>query len=78
MIPGLESIPESDFLHFSEIYYSDSNSDSGEKIDFFLLYWNRFRVLESIPKSDIYHCFDSDSNSDSRKNGIITPLSVTL
>ena len=47
MIPGQESIPESDFLHFSEIYYSDSNSDSGEKIDFF------FTVLESIPGAGI-------------------------
>ena len=28
MIPGLESIPESDFPLFSEIFDSDSNSDS--------------------------------------------------
>ena len=49
MIPGLrlELIPESDFQHFSEI--DDSNSNSIKN-----LYWNRFRVLESIPKWDIY------------------------
>ena len=34
----------------------------------FVLYWNRFQNLK------FYYGYDSDSNSDSRKNGIITPL----
>ena len=63
MIPGLrlELIPESDFQHFSEI--DDSNSNSIKN-----LYWNRFRVLESIPKSDIYHDYNSDSDSSKKRN----------
>ena len=35
MIPGQESIPESDFHHFSEIYDSDSNSDSSNNPYFY-------------------------------------------
>ena len=50
MIPGLESIPESDFLHFSEIYYSDSNSDSGKKSRKKSIF---FTVSESIPGAGI-------------------------
>ena len=37
MIPGLESIPESDFEPFSENLGSDSNSGSNS-------YWNRFQI----------------------------------
>ena len=57
MIPG----PESDFYHFSEIDDSDSNYNSNSSKNRFSYctgidsgYWNRFRVLESIPKWDIY------------------------
>ena len=70
MIPGLESIPESDFHHFSEINDYDSDSDSEFQFQqklIFVLHWNRFRVLESIPKSDVYHGYDSDSDSDSNE-----------
>jgi len=39
MIPALESIPESDFHHYSEIDYSNFDSNSS-KNRFFFLYWN--------------------------------------
>ena len=70
----LKSIPETDFHHFSEADDSDSNSNSS-KNQIFVLAWNRFWVLESIQKSDIYLGYDSDSNSS--KNGIITALQMS-
>ena len=49
--------------------------------DWWIAYWIRFRVLESIPKSDIYHGYGSDSNSDSskkRNHNASSPSRVTL
>ena len=52
MIPTPESESESDFHHFSEIFYSNSGK------------FNFLTVLELIPKSDIY---DSDSDSSKKR-----------
>ena len=51
MIPGLESIPESDFEHFSKFYDSNSNSGSGKK-NIFVQTWDMKR--RPYPQSELY------------------------
>ena len=51
MIPGLESIPESDFEHFSKFYDSNSNSSYGKK-NIFVQTWDMKR--RPYPQSELY------------------------
>ena len=66
MIPALESIPESDFIIFLKLMIP-IQIQIPAKIDI-LLNWNVFRVLELIPKSDIYPGYDSDSSKKRNSN----------
>ena len=77
MIPRLESILESDFEHFSlfDDFDFNSNSNSNSSKNQFVYctgidsgYCNQFQNLIFCDGCDSY------SDSDSRKNGIITPL----
>ena len=72
MIPTPESESESEFPHFSESIDSVFNSNSGKNRFLYCTgidsgYWNRFRVLESIKKSEMYN-FDSDSSKKRNHN----------
>ena len=69
MIPGPESIPESDFEHFSEFHDSNSNSNSCKNrflyctgIDSKIQYFVMAMIPIPIPIPE--------------KNGIITPMVV--